>query len=187
MKLISTPIGGVYLIELGHFTDDRGSLTKIYTETIFEKNGLPTYFPEHFFSSSNQNVIRGMHGQSAHTECGKLVYVPVGRVLDVALDMRPESPTYQNFFQTELSADNHTAIYIPEGCLHGFKTLEDHTHTVYFQTKMRDPNFECGIRYDSFGMNWGSENTIVSERDRTLPTLEEYSATLVTGALTSHS
>lgn len=174
MRVTTTPITGVHLLELDRFADDRGSLTKIYTETMFKEHGLPTQFPEHFYSTSRRGVIRGMHGQKDHTECGKFIYVPVGRVLDVVLDMRSNSPTYKQVFQTELSGENHTAIYIPEGCLHGFLALEDNSHTVYFQTKMRDPDFECGVRYDSFGMDWGQEMPIVSERDRNLPTMEEF-------------
>ncbi|MCB9818881.1 dTDP-4-dehydrorhamnose 3,5-epimerase family protein [Candidatus Nomurabacteria bacterium] len=174
MNVLPSPIDGVYLIELDRFEDNRGSLTKIYTETVFKGYGLPTHFPEHFFSISGRDVIRGMHGQSAHTECGKLIYVSNGSVLDAVLDVRPDSPTYKNFFQTELSSRNHTAIYIPEGCLHGFRALEDNTHTVYFQTKMRDPDFECGVQYDSFGMNWGNNKPILSERDQNLPSLEEF-------------
>lgn len=176
MRVTATSIEGVRLIESDRFTDDRGSLTKIFTETSLTTQGVPTHFPEHFYSTSRRGVIRGMHGQTAHTECGKFIYVPVGRVLDVVLDTRPDSLTFKQFFQTELSEANHTAIYIPEGCLHGFKALDDSTHTVYFQTKMRDPNFECGVRYDSFGMDWGEETPIVSERDRNLPSMEEFIA-----------
>lgn len=174
MNVLSTSIDGVRLIELDYFSDVRGSLTKIYTETTFKENAINTHFPEHFFSISRRGVIRGMHGQKAHTECAKLIYVSAGSVLDVVLDLRPNSPTFKSFFQIELSSQNRTAIYIPEGCLHGFRALEENSHTVYFQTKMRDPNFECGIRYDSFGMDWGEETPLVSERDHNLPSLEEF-------------
>lgn len=177
MNVLPTSIDGVYLVELDRFADDRGSLTKIYTETMFMEHGLPAKFPEHFYSISHLDVVRGMHGQKDHTECGKLIHVPVGSILDVVLDVRPDSPSFKNFFQTELSSQNHTAIYIPEGCLHGFRALKDNTHTVYFQTKMRDPDFECGVRYDSFGMNWGNDKTVLSERDQNLPSLEEFITT----------
>jgi len=179
MKVLPTPIEGVHLIELDRFTDDRGSLTKAFTETALAEHSIPTHFPEHFYSVSRRGVIRGMHAQRAHTECGKFIYTPVGRVLDVVLDMRPDSLTYQQFFKTELSGENHTGIYVPNGCMHGFLSQEENTHTVYFQTKMRDPEFECGIRFDSFGMDWGEENPIVSERDRNLPTMEEFASTTV--------
>lgn len=178
MNVIPTTIGGTYLLELDFFSDQRGSLTKIFTETSLVENGLPTHFPEHFFSVSKQGVLRGMHAQKGHTECGKFIYVSNGRVLDVVLDIRPDSPTFKQFFSTELSADNHRAIYVPKGCLHGFLALEDNTHTVYFQTEMRDPSLECGVRYDSFDMDWGMATPIVSDRDNNLPTMEEFIATL---------
>jgi len=174
MNVTPTSIAGVYLIQMDRFEDDRGSLTKIYTEATFAPHHISTNFPEHFFSISRRGVIRGMHAQKGATVCGKLIYVPVGAVLDVVLDLRPDSATYQKFFQTELSAANHTAIYVPEGCFHGFKALMDDTHTVYFQTKMRDPDLECGIRYDSFGMDWDEASPLVSARDQNLPTLAEF-------------
>lgn len=177
MNVTTTSIEGAYLIELDRFADDRGSLTKIFTETTLAEKGIPTHFPEHFYSTSRRGVIRGMHAQKGHAECGKFIYVPVGAVLDVALDVRPESKTFRQFFKTELSSDNHTAIYIPKGCMHGFLSLEENSHTVYFQTEMRDPNLESGIRYDSFGMDWGEPSPLLSERDRNLPTLEEFVAT----------
>ncbi len=177
MNVTATPIEGAYLIELDRFTDDRGSFTKVFTETTLAEKGIPTHFPEHFYSISKKGVIRGMHAQKAHTECGKFIYVPVGAVLDVVLDVRPDSATFKQFFNTELSAENHTAIYIPKGCMHGFLSLENNSHTVYFQTEMRDANFESGIRYNSFGMDWGEPSPLLSERDRNLPILEDFLAT----------
>lgn len=177
MNVTTIPIEGAYLIELDRFTDDRGSLTKVFTETTLAEKGIPTHFPEHFYSISKKGVLRGMHAQKAHTECGKFIYVPVGAVMDVVLDVRPDSKTFKHFFKTKLSADNHTAIYIPKGCMHGFLSLEDGSHTVYFQTEMRDPNFESGVRYDSFGMDWEDPSPSLSERDRNLPTLDEFIST----------
>lgn len=178
MKVTPTPIEGTYVIELDQFNDERGSLVKIYTETTLAEHNIPTHFPEHFFSVSKKGVIRGMHAQKGYSECGKFIYVQRGKVLDVALDVRPHSPTFKQFFKTELSAKNHKAIYIPKGCMHGFMALEDDTHTVYFQTEMRDANFECGVHFDSFGMDWSEANPIVSERDKNLPTLEEFVSSL---------
>lgn len=179
MVFEETDIGGVYKITNDHFTDDRGSLTKTFTKQTFLENGLPTEFPETFFSVSKKGVIRGMHFQTPPTICGKLVYVTFGSILDVILDIRPDSDTYGKYIKVELSKDNHTAIYIPEGCAHGFLAKEN-SCTMYMQTKMRDANYEGGISYNSFGMDWGIENPTLSERDQTLPTLEEYKKTLKT-------
>ena len=178
MTFEQTDISGLYKILLDTFTDNRGSLTKVFTKEAFSGQGLPTHFPEHFFSVSKRGVLRGMHAQTGHTQCGKFIYVSNGRVLDVVLDIRPDSPTFKKFFATELSADNHQAIFVPAGCLHGFLALEDDSHTVYFQTEMRDPSFECGVRFDSFGMDWGETKPIVSDRDQNLPTMEEFITSL---------
>lgn len=176
MVFEETSIPGVYTINADHFTDDRGSLTKTFTKSAFEEQRLPTEFLETFFSVSRKGVIRGMHFQTSPTVCGKVVYVTSGAVLDVVLDIRPESTTYGQYLKVELSRDNHTAIFIPEGCAHGFLALEDNSVTVYMQTKMRDADHEDGIHYDSFGMDWGIKKPIISERDKNMPTLVEYKA-----------
>lgn len=172
-------ISGVYIITSDHFTDNRGSLTKTFTNQAFAEKGLPTDFPESFFSVSKKNVIRGMHFQTSPTVCGKLVYVTSGAILDVVLDIRPDSPTYGQYVKVELTKENHKTIFIPEGCAHGFLSLLDNSCTVYMQTKMRDAEYEGGIRFDSFNMEWGIKDPIVSERDLNLPTFSEFKAKLL--------
>lgn len=165
---------GTFKIVSDDFHDVRGSVTKTFTEEAFRAHGLPTVFGESFFSLSHRNVIRGMHFQNAPAACGKLVYVPVGALLDVVLDLRAGTPTFGNCISLELSAANHTALYIPEGCAHGFRALEDETCIIYNQTRMRDVACEGGIRYDSFGFDWGTATPVISERDANLPPLADY-------------
>ena len=167
-------IPGVFKITSDHFSDIRGTVTKVFSEELFRAHGLPPSFAESFFSISHKNVIRGMHFQTAPYICGKLVYISAGSVCDVVLDIRKESPAFGQHVSLELSYTNHTAIYIPEGCAHGFLSREDDTCTVYLQTKMRDVNAEAGIRFDSFGMDWGMSKPIISERNAQLPTFEVY-------------
>lgn len=171
-------IKGVFKITCDDFLDTRGSVTKVFTENGFAEHGLTTNFKESFFSISAKNVIRGMHFQVTPSACSKLVYVPVGAILDVILDIRKDEPTFGKFVTLELSRKNHTAVFIPEGFAHGFISLEDNSYTTYLQSHMRDTDAERGVRYDSFGMEWGLKDTILSERDTLLPTLEEYRSTL---------
>lgn len=175
MVVHDTTIPGVHTVQTDHFLDERGSVTKVFTEQAFIEKRLATTYDEVFFSVSAKNVIRGMHLQIAPAACSKLVFVTSGSVLDVVLDVRPHSPRFGQYVSFELSRANHTAVYVPEGCAHGFLAQEDNTCTVYLQTAMRDPAAEAGVRYDSFGMAWGIEHPIISKRDTELPLLADYS------------
>lgn len=115
-----------------------------------------------------------MHLQTSPSECNKLIYITHGSVLDVVVDLRTSSTTYGKFISLELSQKNHTAIFVPEGCAHGFLSLEDNTCTVYMQSKTYNPESDGGVHYDSFGMDWGIDNPILSERDKKLPKLKDY-------------
>ncbi|MBF05413.1 dTDP-4-dehydrorhamnose 3,5-epimerase [bacterium] len=174
MLFEETKLKGVYKITNENFRDNRGTLTKPFTESAFREHGLTTKFDESFFSISGKNVIRGMHLQVSPTACSKLIYIAHGSVLDVVVDLRKKSTTYGEFISLEMSQNNHTAIFVPEGCAHGFLSLEDNTCTVYMQSHMRDPKAEAGVHYDSFGMDWSIAEPILSERDKSLPQLKDY-------------
>jgi dTDP-4-dehydrorhamnose 3,5-epimerase len=115
-----------------------------------------------------------MHFQIPPQDHTKLVYVPHGAVTDVVLDLRKGSPTFGGHIAVELSAENHMMLYIPVGCAHGFISREDGTRVVYLQSTMRSAEHEAGIRFDSFGMDWGVNDPIVSKRDQVFQTLGEF-------------
>lgn len=174
MKIIETNLGGVHVIELDIFEDDRGHLVKPFNKNYFTENGLTSDFEENYYSISNKNVIRGMHFQTNESNHAKLVYVTRGSILDVVLDLRKSSMTYGKYFSIELSGENGKAIYLPRGCAHGFLSLEDNTCTVYLQEKERSVERENGIHFNSFGVNWGVESPIVSKRDQELQDLNDF-------------
>ncbi len=179
MKIEKTKIEGVYTIESDVFSDERGTFVKYFNKDIFEKNSLVINFEENFYSISNKNVIRGMHFQKSSKAMAKVVYVTQGAILDVVLDIRKNSPTYGQYFSIEISADNHTAVYIPQGCAHGFLSLEDGSCTIYLQEKVYAPEYEDGINPNSFGMNWEISNPIISQKDQNLTIFQDFNSPFV--------
>lgn len=174
MKILPTDIEGVFVIENNLFEDERGSFVKPFNKDVFEKHGLSTDFKENYYSISNKDVVRGMHIQTPPYDHSKLVYVTKGSILDVVVDLRKNSPTYGKYVVTELSEKNHTSIYMPSGCAHGFLSLEDDTCTVYLQTAVYSKEEDTGISFDSFGLDWGVKNPIVSKRDREFQSLRDF-------------
>lgn len=175
MRALATKIKGVYIIKNKIRADQRGLFYKTYNENIFDEYNLCTQFKESYYSISKQGVIRGMHFQLPPFDHEKLVYVPKGRIMDVVLDIRKSSITFGEYINVELSEENRLSIYIPKGCAHGFKSLEDNTITVYNVTTVYNSDYDSGIRWDSFGMDWKIENPIISDRDSSFKGLEEFS------------
>ncbi|HCW53417.1 MAG TPA: dTDP-4-dehydrorhamnose 3,5-epimerase [Clostridium sp.] len=173
MEVIDTEIKGVKLIKLNKVNDNRGLFCKTYNEKMFEDMGIKTKIKESYYSISNKDVIRGMHFQIEPYAHDKIVYVTKGKILDVVLDIRKDSPTYKKYFSIELTHENSLMLYIPKGCAHGFKSLEDNTMVMYNVSSVYSPKHDKGIHYNSFGMNWGIKNPIVSERDKGFFGLDE--------------
>ena len=174
MKIRKTNIEGLFVIDLFHAEDNRGGFVKTFHKESFEKMGLNTDFQESFYSINNKGVIRGMHFQTPPHDHDKLVYCTNGRLIDVILDIRKDSPTYGKFASIELSGDIYRALYIPKGMAHGFESMEDRTMMTYLTSTMHQPSHDQGIRYNSFGKEWDSENPIINERDLNWPSLGEF-------------
>lgn len=119
-------------------------------------------------------MIRGMHFQTPPAQHAKIVFCPVGEILDVVLDLRKNSPTFGQHFSQILSAENHLALYIPEGCAHGFRALTEGAMTFYLVSSVHNPAHDKGIRWDSFGFDWGAEAPVMSERDGSFPQMQDY-------------
>ena len=165
MKIENTFIPDLKIIQLLDHKDERGKFRKIFNYNFFKDNGLETNFKEHFYSISEKNVIRGMHFQIPPSAQTKLVHVFQGSIIDVVLDLRKSSPTYGNYLKIKIDSTNPTAVYIPIGCAHGFLSLEKNTIVNYLLTSVYDPSNDMVIKYDSFGVDWGIENPILSTRD----------------------
>ncbi len=176
MKLIETELEDVFIIENFFAGDNRGSFTKTFNEDLFKENGLCINFKESYFSVSDKDVIRGMHFQVPPFDGHKLVYVTRGSVIDVVLDLRKDSKTFGKSISVDLSEYNHRSIYIPKGLAHGFKSLEDNTTLVYNVSEVYNRDCDYGVHYNSFGFDWGVKAPIISERDCTFETFEEFSS-----------
>ncbi|MBE0471746.1 MAG: dTDP-4-dehydrorhamnose 3,5-epimerase [Methyloprofundus sp.] len=176
MKVIPTPLDGVFEIENRVFQDHRGMFVKNFHEGVFKEAGLETEFKESFYSTSTKGVLRGMHFQLPPHDHAKLVYVTSGKILDVAVDIRKGSPTFGQYFSTKLSTDNSKSLYMAKGFAHGFLTLSASATVVYMTTTVHTPESDAGIRWDSFGFDWLVENPIMSDRDKNFSLLEGFYA-----------
>ena len=173
MKYNHTKLNGCYVIDTDIHYDSRGSFTKCYNEKEFLKNGINYAFKEQFFTISHKNVLRGMHFQlPPHDHC-KLVSCFSGAVLDVLLDLRKGSSTYGESESFELSANNGKTLFIPIGMAHGFLSLEDNSGMLYSTSAEYAPDYDVGIRWDSFEYNWPIKNPVVSARDDNQPLFYE--------------
>ena len=175
VEIRKTSIEGLVEIFPKYFEDDRGLFFESYNLKTFESLGLPTNFVQDNQSFSHKGVVRGLHFQVAPYAQGKLVRVISGRVLDVAVDLRPDSKTFLQYEVFELDGKRHNMAYIPEGFAHGFAAIEDSIFS-YKCTNLYDKASERGIRWDDEQLNidWGVANPIVSEKDKLLPTLKVY-------------
>ncbi len=169
MKFTNTKIPGVVLIELERQDDDRGFFARTFDTEEFKKNGLFAHIVQCSTSfNAKKGTLRGMHYQISPHEEGKLVRCTRGALYDVALDVRPDSATYKQWIGYELSAENGRMLYIPEGCAHGFQTLEDETEVFYMMDAPYEPSAASGVRFDdpAFGIKWPMGARNVSDKDR---------------------
>ena len=170
-----TEIPDVILIEPRVFEDSRGFFLESFKESPFVEAGITERFVQDNHSRSAKGTLRGLHYQVEPFAQGKLVRVSRGRVWDVAVDVRPDSPSFAEWVAEELSADNFRMLYIPPGFAHGFVALEDNTDFLYKCTAEYDAASERGIRWDDpdLALPWPVAEPLVSERDQALPLLSE--------------
>jgi dTDP-4-dehydrorhamnose 3,5-epimerase len=173
MIFTKTPLGDVTLVELQPLADERGFFARAWCEKEFRDAGLnPRVTQINFSYNEKRGTLRGVHWQESPFEEAKLVRCTRGSIFDVAVDVRPGSPTLGQWFGTELSASNRTMLYIPEGFAHGYQILEDETDVLYQTSSPYAPESERGARWDdsAFGIHWPiTEGVILSEKDRSWP------------------
>lgn len=165
----------VIVVESQQFIDDRGFFMEIYKKSDFDMNGIRLDFKQDAYSCSKKGVVRGLHYQLNPNAQGKLVRVITGKILDIAVDIRKNSPTFKKWVAIELNTDNKLSLYIPPGFAHGFMALEDDTRVVYKLSDEYNPSLDRGIRYNDPDINisWPEIEPIVSEKDSKLPFLAE--------------
>ena len=165
INLKKTKLNGCFLVELPFYEDQRGNFKKIFQGTKFKNLGINFDCTEEYVTTSKMNVIRGMHFQLPPHDHEKIVYCLAGRVKDVILDIRIGSETYGQFEVFELDEKTPIAIYIPKGFAHGFASLDNNSIMMYRVSSEHDVKSDHGIRWSSFGCDWGIFNPIVSKRD----------------------
>ena len=170
LRFTSTDIEGLYIIEPQIFHDERGYFTETYNLKDFEAHGISPNFVQDNQSSSTHGVIRGLHAQRGEHSQGKLVRALIGTVLDVVVDIRPESKTFGKSFSIVLSQDNFKQLYIPRGFLHGFSVMSDEAVLAYKCDNFYCKGAELTVRYDDPDLNidWQIPGviSIVSDKDR---------------------
>jgi dTDP-4-dehydrorhamnose 3,5-epimerase len=172
MRFSPTAIEGVVVVDIDPSTDDRGAFARLHCPQEFAAAGHP-FAPAQTSLSRNTRAftLRGLHYEAeAHAEA-KLVRATRGRVFDVAVDLRSESPTYRAWIGTELSAENGRALLIGRGMAHGFITLEDDSDVLYQIDRIFEPGHGQGVRWDdpAFGVVWPAQPRVISHRDATYP------------------
>ncbi|CAN5378956.1 dTDP-4-dehydrorhamnose 3,5-epimerase [soil metagenome] len=176
LRFLKTAIEGVVVVETEVATDERGTFARAYSEEEFAAAGLNTEWPEHNLSTNRRRgTLRGLHYQRAPHEEIKLVRCVAGAIYDVAVDVRPGSPTLGKHVAVELSAENGRALYIPVGCAHGFQTLAEESTVFYLMSATYAPAGAAGIRHDdpALGIAWPLAEKVMSAGDRALPGLSE--------------
>jgi dTDP-4-dehydrorhamnose 3,5-epimerase len=172
MIFATTDIDGVLLITPERIADERGFFAKSWGQDDFDAYGLNARMVQRNMAYNAQTgTLRGMHFQRApHAEC-KLISVINGAIWDVALDLRPDSPTCMRWVGRHLDAENGRMMYVPEGFAHGYVTLAPNTTVEYMISEFYAPQAADGVRWDdpAFGIEWPMEPTVVSERDRKWP------------------
>lgn len=174
MRIDRTELPGVFLIGNDRFTDERGLFVKVFTAGPFRAAGMRVDFQESFFSHSRAGVVRGMHFQVPPHEHAKLVTPLSGKIIDVVLDLRRDSPAFGKHLHLELDASRPVSVYLPAGCAHGFATLGEGATVLYHVTSPHAPEHDLGVRWDSFGYAWPLDDPIVSPRDQAFPALADF-------------
>lgn len=173
MRFTKTAIDGVNFIDPDVFEDERGAFAVAWLREEFAARGLETSIVQASIAMTrDRGSIRGMHYQAPPFEEAKSIRVTRGAVFDVAVDLRPDSPTYLKWVGCELSAENRRLMYVPAGCAHGYQTLENDTEVFYFVSAPYSPPHQRGVRWNdpAFAIEWplGTPTTI-NERDANYP------------------
>ena len=172
MIFTETALKGAYIIDLEKREDERGFFARTFCQEEWEAHGLINRVVQANTSyNRRKGTLRGMHYQRPPHAETKLVRATRGRVLDVIIDLRPDSPTYRRWVGVELSAETGRALYVPEGFAHGYQTLEDHSDVVYQVSAPYTPGAEGGVRYNdpAFDIRWPLPVTVISDKDAGWP------------------
>jgi dTDP-4-dehydrorhamnose 3,5-epimerase len=169
MKFQETKLPGVFEIHLDPLADERGFFARSWCQKEFETRGLNSRLVQCNVSFNlRQATLRGLHYQAAPFAEAKVVRCTSGAIYDVAVDLRPESPAYLQWWGVTLTAANRDMLYVPEGCAHGFVTLQDNSEVFYQMSESYEPASARGVRWDdpAFKIAWPLLPRVISDRDR---------------------
>ena len=174
MNITTTPLSGVAVIDLERKEDDRGFFARTFDRMAFADAGLEPLVEQCNLSFNHKaGTLRGMHYQVAPATEAKLVRCTAGAILDVIVDVRPDSPTYLQHYAIELSADNRRALYVPPMFAHGYQALTDGAEVAYQVSEAYTPGTERGLRHDdpALGLSWPLPVSVISPKDAAWPLL----------------
>lgn len=175
LRVVDTPITGVRVVEREPLADTRGFLSRVFCAGELLAAGWAKAIAQiNHTQTAHSGTVRGLHFQQVPDTDMKLVSCLRGAVWDVAVDLRPQSSTYLQWYGCELSAGNHRALLIPEGCAHGFQCLEDDTELLYCHSAAYAPQFDAGLHPQDpqLAIAWPLPVTLLSARDAALPGLQ---------------
>jgi dTDP-4-dehydrorhamnose 3,5-epimerase len=172
MQFEPLPIAGAVLVKIEAHRDERGFFARTFCSREFSANGLPTAVAQASISyNEHRGTVRGMHFQWPHSREDKLVRCIRGNLLDVLLDLRPQSSTYLQHCSVQLDDELRKAVFIPHGVAHGFQTLAGNTEVLYQMTDFFAPELGSGVRWNdpAFGIRWPLSAASISDRDASYP------------------
>ena len=181
MQFTETKLTGAFLIDIQPRSDDRGFFARTFCAREFEERGLkPSIAQANVAFNRRKGALRGLHFQYPPSAETKLIRCTRGAVLDVIIDLRPESATYLQHVAVELTADNHRTLYVPERFAHGYQVLEDNTETTYLMGEFYTPSDAGGLHYSDprLAIDWPLPPVDLTQRDRDWPMLAEAEASL---------
>ena len=181
MQFTKTKLRGAYVIDLERREDSRGFFARAFCQKEFAAQGLkPLIAQTNVAHNFKKGTLRGMHFQFPPAAETKLVRCTRGAILDIIVDLRPESPTYLQHITVELSEENGRALYVPERFAHGYQTLRDNTETSYQVGEFYAPDHESGLMHDDprLGLQWPLPVAVISDKDQKFKLLNEIESEL---------
>ncbi|MCI0621722.1 MAG: dTDP-4-dehydrorhamnose 3,5-epimerase [Acidobacteria bacterium] len=172
MVFSQAPLESAYIVDVTKIEDNRGFFARSWCSQEFLRRGLTNVMVQtNIGFNLKRGIVRGLHYQTDPHSEAKLIRCTRGAIYDVIVDLRPDSPTYKQWFGTELTEDNYRMIYAPEGVAHGYQTLTDNAEIVYQTSEFFVPEAATGVRYDdpAFTIDWPLPVQLVSARDRSWP------------------